>query len=185
MGPSPGAIQSWLHAISHNKRSFINNFIQHCWKSYKNIICNGAACSQKLWYNRGNCLMTLLTDWDSHGQKLCPEPVPSWVLKGAKANLLTRTEQNCEVQDDSSITDLQLFHSAVDELIKGLRTRCCVRFWCKSLDMSRWCTFKERFRYFHSVGTKAALGNRLPNKLDTAKQLPTTSVHTNWLEEKK
>ena len=136
-------------------------------------------CSQKLWYNRGNRLMTLsISDWDKHGQKFCPEPVPSWVLKGTKANVLTRTAQNCKVQDDLSINDLQLFHSAVDELIKGLRTRRCIRFWCKYLDVSRWCTFKQWFRNFHSAGTKAALGKSLPNKLDTAKQLPMTSVQT-------
>ena len=122
--------------------------------------------------------MTLsITNWDKNGQNFCPEPVPSWVLKGTKANLLTITVQNCKVQDDLSVNDLQLLHSAVDELIKGLRTRRCVSFWCKYLDVSRWCTFKQQFRNFHSVYVKATLRNHIPNKLDR-KQLPTTSVHT-------
>ena len=138
-------------------------------------------CSQKLWYNRGNCLITLsITVWDKHSQNFCPEPVPvqCWVLKGTKVNLIIRAVQNCKVQKDLFINDLQLLHSSVDELLKGLITRRCIRFWCKYLDESQWCTFKQQFRNFHSVGIKTALGKSLPKKLDTAKQLPTTSVHT-------
>ena len=114
-------------------------------------------CTQKLWYNRGNRLMTLsITNWDKHCQKHWLEPVPSWVLKDTEANELTRTAQNCKVQDDLSQRST-VFHSAVAELIKGLRTRRCVRFWCKYLDVYRWSTFKRQFCNFHSVGTKAAM----------------------------
>ena len=38
--------------------------------------------------------------------------------------------------------------------------------------------FKQHIDKFHSISTKAALGNCLPYNLDTASKLPTTSVLT-------
>ena len=45
--------------------------------------------------------------------------------------------------------------------------------------------FDKSVHKFHSIGTKAALGNCLPYNLDTASKHPITSVHTKLAEEKK
>ena len=34
-----------------------------------------------------------ITDGDKHGQKLCPEPVPSCILKDTKVNLFISSEE--------------------------------------------------------------------------------------------
>ena len=65
----------------------------------------------------------------------------------------------------------------MDELAKGIITGRC--FFCGSITWT--CNdgiFKQRVHKFHSIGTKAALGNCLPYILATANKLPETSVLT-------
>ena len=89
-----------------------------------------------------------------------------------------RTAQNFKVKDDLSINGSSILHSSVDELTKGISPDAV--FAC---DANTWmCNdvlFKQRVHNVPSISTKVALGNRLPNKLDTASHLPTSSVLTN------
>ena len=66
----------------------------------------------------------------------------------------------------------------MDELTKGISPDAV--FAC---DANTWmCNdvlFKQCVHNVPSIGIKVALGNRLPNKLDTASHLPTSSVLTN------
>ena len=107
-----------------------------------------------------------------------------------------RTVHCCTVQYSTAVyctikfrasyrNNLQLFLSAVDELIKRLRTRCCIRFvaniWTCAADIKS----NNNFVLFILLVQRHLSGIVSIKKSDTTKQLPTTSVHKYWLEEKK
>ena len=171
----------------------INSFLERPSKIYTISAATEHCCSQKLWSDSRKIKRVSIIDVGRARAKLC-KLVPSFILKGTNLTWIigqcitpflfnpsnwSKLEQLRTLK--SGTNRLPMFHNTPltgGWIGKRNHNTMLWLFTVLILGRSKGGIFKQRVNKVHSVGTRAALGNCLPYKLDTANKLPTTPVLT-------